>query len=115
MAAGRSRRKAATIRNAMSEPAYTVAYAGDEFVLVLPGSNQSQAMKTVCSIRSQMNHTLYLREQGLDVKLYASFGIGTFPDHATDVTGLLAAADRILFTIKGKGKNAISLSGIPQP
>jgi diguanylate cyclase (GGDEF)-like protein len=102
---------AATIRNSISEPAYAVAYAGDEFVVVLPGSNQSQAMETACSIRSQMNNTFYLREQGLDVKLYASFGIGTFPDHATDVTGLLAAADRILFTIKGKGKNAIGLAG----
>jgi len=103
---------AATIRNAIREPAYAVAYAGDEFVVVLPGSNQSQAMETACSIRSQMNNTLYLREEGLDVKLNASFGIGTFPDHAGDVTGLLAAADRILFTIKGKGKDAIGLAGI---
>lgn len=106
---------AATIRNAISEPAYAVAYAGDEFVVVLPGSNQSQAMETAGSIRSQMTNTLYLREQGLDVKLYASFGIGTFPDHAADVTGLLAAADRILFTIKGRGKNAIGLADMPHP
>ncbi|MBI5581412.1 MAG: hypothetical protein HY895_19850 [Deltaproteobacteria bacterium] len=62
-----------------------------------------------------MNHTAYLREQGLDVKLYASFGIGAFPDHATYVTSLLAAADRILFAIKGKGKNAIGLAGESQP
>lgn len=106
---------AVTIRNAISEPAYAVAYAGDEFVVVLPGSNQSQAMETACSIRSQMNNTIYLREQGLDVKLYASFGIGTFPDHAADVTGLLAVADRILFAIKQNGKNAIGLAGISQP
>jgi diguanylate cyclase (GGDEF)-like protein/PAS domain S-box-containing protein len=102
---------AATIRNSISEPAYAVAYAGDEFVVVLPGSNQWQAVETADSIRSQMNNTLYLREQGLDVKLNASFGIGVFPDHAADVTGLLAAADRILFSVKGKGKNAIGLAG----
>jgi diguanylate cyclase (GGDEF)-like protein len=106
---------AATIRNSISEPAYAVSYAGDEFVVVLPGSNSSQAMETACSIRSQMNNTLYLREQGLDVKIYASFGIGTFPDHAADVTGLLAAADRILFAIKEKGKNDIGIASIPQP
>ena len=62
-----------------------------------------------------MNNTLYLREQGLDVKLCASFGIGTFPDHAADVTGLLAVADRILFAIKENGKNAIGLADISQP
>jgi diguanylate cyclase (GGDEF)-like protein len=106
---------AATIRGSIREPAYAVAYAGDEFVVVLPGMNQSQAMKTASSIQSQMNNTVYLREQGFDVKLYASFGIGTFPDHAADVTGLLAAADRILFSVKGKGKNAIGLAAKPQP
>lgn len=105
---------AATIRDSIREPAYAVAYAGDEFVVVLPGSNQSQAAATAYAIQSQMNHTAYLREQGLDVKLYASFGIGTFPDHATDVTSLLAAADRILFAIKGKGKNAIGLAAESQ-
>jgi diguanylate cyclase (GGDEF)-like protein/PAS domain S-box-containing protein len=109
------REVAATIRKSISEPAYAVAYAGDEFVVVLPGSNQSQAMETACNIRSQMNNTLYLREQGLDVKICASFGIGTFPDHAADVTGLLAAADRILFAVKEKGKNDIGMAGIPQP
>ena len=106
---------AATIRDSISKPAYAVAYAGDEFVVVLPGSNQSQAKEMAGSIQSQMNNTTYLREQGLDVKLYASFGIGTFPDDATDVTGLLAAADRILFAIKGKGKNAIGLAGMSKP
>lgn len=106
---------AATIRDSIREPAYAVAYAGDEFVVVLPGLNQSQAAEAASSIQSQMNNTVYLREQGLDVKLYASFGIGTFPDHAADVTGLLAAADRILFTVKAKGKNAIGLAAVPQP
>jgi diguanylate cyclase (GGDEF)-like protein/PAS domain S-box-containing protein len=106
---------AATIRGSIREPAYSVAYAGDEFVVVLPGLNQTQAVEAASSIQSQMNNTVYLREQGLDVKLYASFGIGTFPDHAADVTGLLAAADRILFSVKGKGKNAIGLAAVSQP
>jgi diguanylate cyclase (GGDEF)-like protein len=106
---------AATIRDSISEPAYAVAYAGDEFVVVLPGSDQLRAMETAGFIQSQMKNTAYLREQGLDVRLFASFGIGTFPDHATNVTGLLAAADRVLFAIKEKGKNAIGSAGILQP
>jgi diguanylate cyclase (GGDEF)-like protein len=105
---------AATIRDSISEPAYAVAYAGDEFVVVLPGSNQLRAMETAGSIQSQIKSTAYLHAQGLDVKLCASFGIGTFPDHATDVTGLLAAADRVLFAIKGKGKDAIGSAGMSQ-
>jgi len=102
---------AATIRHLISEPSYAVAYAGDEFVVVLPGLNSSQAMETADFIRAEIDRILYLRDQGLDVKLCASFGIAAFPDHAEDVTELLAAADRALFAVKGKGKNAIGLAG----
>ena len=102
---------AATIRGRIREPAYAVAYAGDEFVVVLPGSDESAAMDCAASIREEMNRTVYLRGEGLNVTLRASFGIGTFPTHATDVTGLLAAADRTLFDIKATGKNGIALAG----
>jgi len=36
------------------------------------------------------------------VSLSASFGIATFPDDASDVTGLLALADRAMFDRQGK-------------
>ena len=104
---------AATIRQTISEPTYAVAYAGDEFVVVLPGANPSQAVQTADSIRAEMDLTFYLRELGLNVKLRASFGIGAFPDHAEDVMELLAAADRALFAVKEKGKNAIGLAAPP--
>lgn len=102
---------AATIRNAINAPAYAVAYAGDEFVVVLPGSNQAQAAETARIIRSEMQKTLYLRGRGLNVKIRASYGIGTFPDDASDLAGLLAAADGMLFEVKGKGKDSIGLAG----
>jgi diguanylate cyclase (GGDEF)-like protein len=104
---------AATIRESIREPAFAVAYAGDEFVIVLPGMDPSQAVECAGSIREQMNGALYLRGEGINVKLRASFGVGTFPIHAEDVTGLLAAADRALFDIKVTGKNRIGLADAP--
>jgi diguanylate cyclase (GGDEF)-like protein len=104
---------AATIRESIREPAYAVAYAGDEFVVVLPGMGPAQAVECAGSIRERMNGALYLRGEGICVKLRASFGVGTFPIHAEDVTGLLAAADRALFGIKVKGKNSIGLADAP--
>jgi predicted signal transduction protein with EAL and GGDEF domain len=50
---------------------------------------------------------------GLAVKLQASFGFATFPDHATDLTGLLASADRALFGVKANGKSAIGWADMP--
>jgi diguanylate cyclase (GGDEF)-like protein/PAS domain S-box-containing protein len=101
------REVAATIQGSLKEPAYAVAYAGDEFVVVLPGFGKDQAMETALNIQNRINTSVYLRGQGLAVKLQASFGVATFPEHATDPTGLLASADRALFGIKSTGKDAV--------
>jgi diguanylate cyclase (GGDEF)-like protein len=84
-----------------------VAYGGDEFVAVLPGFKKSQALHKAEEIRTRMKQTDYLSGHGLRVQLRASFGIATYPDDATDVTALLAAADRAMFEIKEKGKDAV--------
>jgi diguanylate cyclase (GGDEF)-like protein len=101
------REVAATIKESIEEPAYAVAYAGDEFVVVLPGHDKDQAMAKALTIQSRIDNSVYLRGQGLAVKLQASFGVATFPDHATDLTGLLASADHALFGVKANGKSAI--------
>jgi diguanylate cyclase (GGDEF)-like protein len=101
---------AATIRECLCEPAYAVAYAGDEFVIVLPGADPAAALACAGRIRDRMNETLYLGREGIRAKLRASFGIGTFPIHAHDVTGLLAAADRSLFEVKAAGKDGIGMA-----
>ena len=98
---------AGTIDNCLQEPAFAVAYAGDEFVVVLPGLDQSQALQKAYEIRSRVKNTVYVLDQGIEVRLQASFGIATFPQHATDLNGLIAAADQALFAIKAAGKDAI--------
>jgi len=98
---------AATIRSTLESPAYAVAYAGDEFIVVLPGLDQHQAGRKASQIQSQIRETVYLRTKGEAVKLQASCGIATFPEHAFDADSLLAAADQALFTIKKIGKGAI--------
>jgi diguanylate cyclase (GGDEF)-like protein/PAS domain S-box-containing protein len=99
---------AATIQASLDEPAYAVAYAGDEFIVALPGYGQPEARAKAEEIRSRVLETVYLRDQGFAVRLKASFGIATFPDHASDMTGLLAAADKALFGAKEKGRDAVA-------
>jgi diguanylate cyclase (GGDEF)-like protein len=98
---------ARTIDDCLEEPAYAVAYAGDEFVVVLPGMDQHQAMQKAFAIHSRMKNTPYVLDEGIAVRLQASFGIATYPRHATDLKGLIAAADQALFAIKGAGKNGV--------
>lgn len=98
---------ARTIRECLVEPAFGVAYGGDEFVVVLQGFDKARALKKAEEIRARMKQTVYLTNHGHQVSLSASFGIAAFPDDARDVTGLLALADRAMFDIKEKGKDAI--------
>jgi diguanylate cyclase (GGDEF)-like protein/PAS domain S-box-containing protein len=98
---------AATIRSTLESPAYAVAYAGDEFVVVLPGLDQRQAASKASQIQSQIRATVYLSSKGKAIQLQASCGIATFPEHAVDADSLLAAADQALFSIKKNGKGAI--------
>jgi diguanylate cyclase (GGDEF)-like protein/PAS domain S-box-containing protein len=101
---------AATIKSALIEPAFGVAYGGDEFVVVLPGSDKSQALEKTKDIQSLIREKIYLEEQGHHVHLKASFGVATFPEDAADYSELLSLADKAMFAIKKRGKNAIGVN-----
>jgi diguanylate cyclase (GGDEF)-like protein len=98
---------AATIRETIEPPSYAVAYAGDEFVVVLPDHSLHEAKQRAMQIQSRIKATAYLRNQGKAVRLGASCGIASFPGDADDSEGLLAAADAALFAVKGNGKGAL--------
>lgn len=98
---------AGSIESCLQTPAYAVAYAGDEFVVVLPGMDADQALEKAAEIRSKVKQSTYVLDQGIEVRLQASFGIATFPQDATDLNGLIAAADDTLFDVKRKGKDGI--------
>ena len=96
-----------TIQGCLAEPAFAVAYGGDEFVVVLPGFDRQQAIEKAEQIRSTMIATIYLPRVEKGVRLKASFGISTYPDDADDITHILAKADQAMFNIKTTGKNAV--------
>ena len=98
---------AITIKRCIKKPCFGVAYGGDEFVIVLPGFDKSEATELIEFIRYKMMHTTYLSKAGYHVNLAASFGIATFPNDANNREGLLALADQAMFHIKQTGKGLI--------
>ncbi len=100
----------ATIRRAVTDPAFAVAYAGDEFVVVLPGAGRAAALAFTEGLRRRISRTAYLRGEPEPIRLSASFGIATFPDDADDLQALLAEADRALFDAKTQGRNVVRVA-----
>jgi len=102
---------AATLRSCLPPPAWAVAYAGDEFVVVLPGVSQPGAIDKAREIRMRIRETAYLAGTGEPVHLAASFGVATYPDDARDLERLLALADQALFAVKRSGRDGIIAGG----
>jgi diguanylate cyclase (GGDEF)-like protein len=73
----------------------------------LPGFDPDQAIEQAKKIQVRIKDQVFLREQGFEVRIQSSFGVATFPNHADDMTNLLAAADHALFGAKGSGKDRI--------
>jgi diguanylate cyclase (GGDEF)-like protein/PAS domain S-box-containing protein len=98
---------ARTINNGLKTPAYAVAYAGDEFVVVLPGWDPQSALQKAAEIRSDVKRTRFVLDRGVEVRLTASFGLATYPQDAASLNGLIAAADQALFIVKEAGKDTV--------
>jgi diguanylate cyclase (GGDEF)-like protein len=85
-----------------------VRYGGDEYVVILPDQGGGEALAKVEAIRTGISSSAYLRQERINLKVTASFGLATFPDDARDKRQLLMAADQCLFRSKKKGKNRIT-------
>ena len=78
-----------------------MAYAGDEFVVVLPGVAREAALAKARGHpdRDPRDRATSPRP-GRPVRLAASFGVATYPDDAHDLESLLALGDQALFSVK---------------
>ena len=84
-----------------------VRYGGDEFVILLPRCSQREALDLTRRLRQTINQAQFLQDEGLGVRLTASYGIATLPEDAQERETLLAIADRAMFYSKGRGKDRI--------
>lgn len=86
-----------------------IHYGGDEFVIIFPEQDKAAAFVKVEKIRREFRNTVFLREEGLNVGISASFGIAGYPQDASDMKGLLQLADNALYRSKDKGKNTVTV------
>ncbi len=78
---------------------------GDEFVVILPQANCEGALIVAERLRQRIEST----EVPGYGPMTASFGLATFPLHASSRDTLVVAADRALYSSKRAGRNRVSL------
>jgi diguanylate cyclase (GGDEF)-like protein len=82
-------------------------YGGDEFVIVLPDTGTELAGVVAERIRSKISKYQFTGGKRLQLSLTASFGVATFPLHASSPQQLVACADTAMYEAKAANKNCI--------
>jgi diguanylate cyclase (GGDEF)-like protein len=85
-------------------------YGGDEYVMIFPGQDKKSALKKTMNIRKSLAESIFLKDQGLQIKVTASFGIANYPHDATNQRELLHIADNSMYRSKALGKDSITLA-----
>lgn len=96
---------AATLGATVREMDVAARWGGEEFALVLPGTDAEGGERLAERARAALERCV-LRVEGRDVRITASFGVASLPP-AGDVDELVAAADAALYEAKRTGKNRV--------
>jgi diguanylate cyclase (GGDEF)-like protein len=89
-----------------------VRYGGDEFCVVLPETDTQGAFQVADRIRTTIANKPFSVSDTIQVNLTGSMGVASFPTHAASKEELVRQADKAMFIIKNRTKNAI---GIAEP
>ncbi len=95
--------------NAAREPDIACRYGGEEFVLILPGTNELGATAVAENIRKKIE-TLKLIWQGKSIHLSASLGISSLTPKNSQSKNrhiIINQADQALYQAKDRGRNQV--------
>lgn len=83
-------------------------FGGEEFVVLLPGSDINEAFHAAERLRSQVG-SMAIAVDDVPVSVTVSVGMAVIGDHGKDLVELLTAADLALYRAKETGRNRVCL------
>lgn len=87
-----------------------VRYGGDEYVVLLRGTDSGGALKVGERIRRTIETHHFLAREGFGLTITTCIGVASFPEHAQDKETLLDFADRAMYRGKKGTRNVIYLA-----
>ncbi len=87
-----------------------VRFGGDEFCVILPQTDQDQAILVANRIARSITASPLTIDSNVAVSITASFGIATYPIHAMTKEALIRQADAAMYRVKSTTKNAVGVA-----
>jgi diguanylate cyclase (GGDEF)-like protein len=90
---------------------YAFRYGGDEFVIILPQTSKENALIVLRRLKDLLNSKVFFREENLNIKVTASFGVAAFPADGRTHREILSMADEAMYLVKKTTRDSIALAG----
>jgi diguanylate cyclase (GGDEF)-like protein len=104
------RELALVLRDTVRAVDLAARWGGEEFALLLPGTDASGAAQLAERARAALEERTILSQEGEPIHVTASFGVAASPEHGHGAEELLRAADRALYEAKRRGKNRVEMA-----
>jgi diguanylate cyclase (GGDEF)-like protein len=85
-------------------------YGGDEFVVILPETGLEMAVRVAGRMREKIAEHVFTGGRSLSLRLTASFGVSSFPEHSQSPQQLIADADAAMYEAKAANKNCVRIA-----
>ncbi|MVX64079.1 diguanylate cyclase [Clostridium chromiireducens] len=96
------------IKSTVRKDDIAARYGGEEFAIVLPNTDEGQAMDIAEKLRKEIEITYFEGEENQPGgKITASIGVSIYPDKAKDDIELIKSADDALYRAKFFNKNRV--------
>ncbi|HEY8130758.1 MAG TPA: sensor domain-containing diguanylate cyclase [Thermoanaerobaculia bacterium] len=89
-----------------------IRFGGDEFCIVLPETDQEQAMAVANRVRKSLTASAFVIDGTVEISVTASFGIATYPTHGLSKDDLIRQADAAMYRVKSTTKNAVGIASL---
>ncbi len=100
------------LTNSLRDIDIIARYGGDEFVVVLPETNVDTTYRISQRLQQAIREHDFLNDEGLKIKLSASFGISGYPVHAKNKKDLILLADQAMYQAKYGGRDRICIAKV---
>ncbi len=98
------------IKRSIRDKDVAVRYGGDEYMVILPGTDKETAAYIADRIRQEISREPFPATGKKTFHVSVTLGVATYPDDARNRDELIGAADRAMYNGKTTGRNKVVLA-----